>query len=154
MTETTNVATSNWAAIADANEEAYTTAAESAAARVSFALAYARTGPREFSAQEMDGPMVPNAYGDGEQWILWVDGDDPDEISEDGFVDKFARMAISEAVHEALEWFRVDGEPWLDPHSMVAEAEVLELSRRFAADLAALRKRSLSAVLPSGGTAS
>lgn len=119
--------------------EAHDKASESAAKRVEFRLTYDRTEPREFGRTELDGPMMPCAYGDGRQWGKWADFDDPDQSTENAWIDKYARMAIGEAVHEALEWFRVDGKPWLDPHGMDVESAVHREVNALCVRLAELR---------------
>jgi len=100
-------------------------AAEKAAERCEFALTYARTEPRELAPGMILGPDIDDVYHPGQkssgEWM----GEVPDGyhdahpavlLTEDVFIDHYAGMAINEAVHEALEWFRVDGKPWLDPH--------------------------------------
>lgn len=123
-------------------DEAHDAASEAAAKRVQFQLTYDRTDPREFGRHEVDGPMMPNAYGPGQQWGMWSDFDDPAEPTEDAWIDKYARMAIGEAVHEALEWFRVDGKPWIDPHSMELEAAVMDEVNALCVRLAQLRRET------------
>jgi len=90
--------------------------------RVDFRLTYAETEPRVFGPDHMEGPDIPDAFGPpGAQapgeWYggSVLDTDDPNVPARDWFA-HWAHMAINEAIHEALEWFRVDGKPWLDPH--------------------------------------
>lgn len=115
-------------------------AAERAAARCAFQLTYARSPvPRRFRAGSLSGPPIPCAYGgDIDASGHWEDGGDAvfHERDEAGWVDRYANYAINEAVHEALEWFRVDGRPWLDPHGDLEDAiyaEVNALCERLAA---------------------
>ncbi|MEU1813144.1 hypothetical protein [Micromonospora aurantiaca (nom. illeg.)] len=97
-------------------------AALAASARVSYQLTYARSpSRRRFTPGELTGPDIPCAY-DGPIAASgdWEDSRDLDEIhpdrSEDGWINRYGGYAIAEAIHEALEWLRVDGQPWLDPH--------------------------------------
>lgn len=120
-------------------------AADRAAHRVGFQLTYARSPvPRVFSPGWLNGPDIDNAYGGGLQSGGW---DSPDDwtldLDEDGWVDRYATVAVREAVHEALEWFRADGKPWLDPHGP-AEAEIHALCGEFAEKLVALRRERAS----------
>jgi len=96
--------------------------AESAAQRVDFQLNYSRASEkREFSQGELTGPTIDCAYGSKtRQSGGWYQPDDHSYVEtarpERWLIDRYAGYAIAEAVHEALEWFRVDGKPWLDPH--------------------------------------
>ncbi len=120
--------------------EAHDAASEAAAKRVAFQLTYARaTNPRTVNYDAIDGDPIPNAYGSGMQLNEWYDGDQPTEPTVDAWIDKYAHMAISEAVHEALEWFRVDGKPWIDPHAHLERA-VQEEVREMCTRLAELRR--------------
>jgi hypothetical protein len=122
-------------------------AAKQAAERCEFQLTYARSAVRrEFSEGVLTGSPIDNAYGgDLKASGEWDDGDDflvmrstPEE-----WITRFARYAINEAVHEALEWFRVDGKPWLDPHGDFEDeiyAEVGSLCDR----LAKIRSEAMS----------
>lgn len=66
----------------------------------------------------------------------------PDSTNPADWVDHYAAMAIAQSVHEALEWFQLDGKPWLDPHDygithvdgVTTEIDALvdELARRLA----------------------
>lgn len=125
------------------------TASERAAARVTFQLTYDRTDqPRTFQPGALEGPWIPCAYGSTESqpggWYQPDDdhGDDhPDTTrTENQWIDRYAGYAVAEAVHEALEWFRVDGRPWLDPHGR-AEDEIHAAVAELAAKLAAIRAR-------------
>lgn len=121
-------------------------AAKAAAERVSFQLTYARADkPRRFQPGFLDGPDIPCAYG-GELNAsgAWEDGGDLGEVfadrSEDQWIDRYASYALNEAVHEALEWFRVDGKPWIDPHGR-DEDEVYAAVGELVAKLAGIRAR-------------
>jgi len=115
---------------------------ERAAQRVDFSLTYARTERRTLFPNEMQGPDLPDAYGsDRPQVGEWSHDTGPDEedpqIPESDWLAHFASMAVAEAVHEALEWFHVDGKPWLDPHG-AHEFEIHELVEHLNRGLAAL----------------
>jgi len=132
-----------------------------AAARASFDLTYGRAErPRRFvvdgieSIEEIDNSRyghVANAPATSSaDWNNDGDGDvdlDLDNhgrlrrVNEQDWFDDFARSAVGDGVHEVLEWLRVDGQLWLDPHDPDVEtairAEVDALARR----LATLRER-------------
>ncbi|MGI5214882.1 hypothetical protein [Plantactinospora sp. CA-290183] len=137
------------------------TPADAAAARVSFQLTYARSlKRREFMPGELTGPDIPCAY-DGEINASgdWNDSRDDTPATDDGgseesgvaktvfagrdesgWIDRYANYAVNEAVHEALEWYRVDGHPWLDPHGP-AEDEIYSAVNDLVDRLAAIRAR-------------
>jgi hypothetical protein len=87
--------------------------------RMSFNLSYAYDPKRELGEGGIDGKPIPNAYrptsrgGEGKAPGDWVG-----EIAfweDNPYLQTFAN-AINEAVHEALEWAKVDRKPFLDPH--------------------------------------
>jgi hypothetical protein len=53
-------------------------------------------------------------------------------------------MAVGEAVHEVLEWFRVDGQLWLDPHGR-HEDRIAQLARDLATTYAGLAEADATA---------
>lgn len=120
-----------------------------AAKRVDYRLTYAREdAPRRCHVGGIDGSDLPNAYwGRGNPDSLrtgpgaWEDPDHPaPEAAEREHIDRWFQTAIREAIHEALEWFWVDGEIYLDPHADLEDA-VHSLSANFAAELLALRNQ-------------
>lgn len=120
-------------------------AAQAAAERVSFQLTYARAEKRRrFTPGFLDGPDIPCAYGGELASSAWEDSGDLGEVfadrTEQEWIDRYASYAINEGVHEVLEWFRVDGRPWLDPHGK-AEDEVYAAVGELVARLAAIRAR-------------
>ncbi|MDR7277732.1 hypothetical protein [Catenuloplanes atrovinosus] len=119
--------------------------AEEAARRVTFQLNYGRTPQRrEFGPGELTGPAIPCAYAeDGVQtggWERPEDGIPGGVRSVEEWIDRFANYAVAEGVHEVLEYFRVDGRPWLDPHG-AQERDIHALVDKFVEDLAALCRR-------------
>ncbi len=118
--------------------------ARRAAERVEFQLTYARSGRRRrFEPGLLEGPDVADAYG-GTYSVpgVWENGDDMEgddrRFTEQEWGDRYASYAVNEAIHEALEWFRVDGRPWLDPHGGAAE-ELYQLTGQLCQRLAELR---------------
>lgn len=124
-------------------------ALDRAAARVDYQLTYARAKkPRQFHSYGISGDPLPNAYygregyarpnqpevGSGE----WDDPDHPTTTDEQKHIDRWFTSAIAEAVHEALEWFWVDGEIYLDPHGPASVA-ISDLSTEFAEKLLLLK---------------
>lgn len=113
-----------------------------ATARVEYCLTYERCAPRTFYPSELHGPDIPDAFADRFMPGEWYDGDDgpdpddPEATQADWFA-KFAKMAVNEAVHESLEWFKVDDRPWLNPHGD-HEREIFRLVNKLCADLAVL----------------
>lgn len=117
-----------------------------AASRVSYRLTFAKTSaPRAWSPDELSGPDIPDAYRDGEQSSgYWAqeepyDTEDP-EVTEQEWLDHYLSMAVNEAVHEVLEWFRVDDHCYLDPHGE-HEPAIFAAVNACAAQLAALAGR-------------
>lgn len=119
------------------------------ALRCSFDLTYRRSDrPRQLTPGWMSGGDIDNAYRpDDKASGEWIWEDDRPDVPSDPTVHQwethFASMAISEAVHEALEWFRVDGKPWLDPHGD-QEPRIYDSVRALVESLAALRAREES----------
>ena len=95
------------------------------AGRVDYRLNYGCTDePRRCHAFGIDGPDIPDAYEPGKtasgNWeIGYFVGEEP--------IRDWFGAAIREAIHEALEWFKVDGRPLLNPHGK-HETRVHELS--------------------------
>jgi hypothetical protein len=124
--------------------------ADAAAERCNFSLTYGRASqPRELYPGGMIGQPIDDVYHPGEQSSGDWDHDAPDGyydgavLTEEDFIDHYAGMAISEAVHEALEWFRVDGKPWLDPHDPRAETAIFERVAELVAQLTDLRRKKV-----------
>jgi hypothetical protein len=90
---------------------------DAAAARVSYQLMISRSRMyREFSRDGLTGPDIDCARTPGGSSLGgWTDPP-PSGLTEQECVDWFQMIALQECVHEALEWFQVDGKPWLDPH--------------------------------------
>lgn len=92
---------------------------ERASQRTQFQLTYRRDTSREFTPSGILGEKVDHAYEPGEastgDWgePYW---DRDLEATEEEWIARFFRAAICEAMHEALEWFQVDGRPFIDPH--------------------------------------
>jgi hypothetical protein len=116
---------------------------EEARDRAEFCLTYDRCDPREFMEDTLAGPMIPNAFGEGLSPGDWSSGDWPAEDADvETWLAHFAQMAVNEALHEALEWFKVDGKPWLDPHGEM-ERDIYRATERLCKSLPAMRARSL-----------
>lgn len=99
----------------------------SAAKRVDYRLTFAETPePRVVHTYGMDGPDIPNAYKHADSATTGSGGwDDPDmfydactvpNYTEQDAIERWFVTAVREAMHEAMEWFRVDGKILLDPH--------------------------------------
>jgi len=132
-------------------------AAAEASARCSFQLTYERApGTRHFSPAHITGDPIANAWpeepGEDRSPGEWDNGTEcpayseatggcRDDVTTDEWIDHYAAMAVCEAVHEALEWFRVDDQPWLDPHGP-AEMKIYALVNQLTTGLAQLRARS------------
>lgn len=114
---------------------------DEAKSRVEFRLTYNKTDPRTFYDGEMMGPSIPSAYGEGMSSGEWASGSiyPSDEADTETWMAHFASMAVNEAIHEALEWFKADGKPWLDPHGK-HELVIYEATERLCEQLAAMRK--------------
>lgn len=128
--------------------ELQTAVAEAAAQRCDYSLVFERARkPRQLHPGVMIGDDIADAYHPGRyisgQWV----SDAPDgyyddkPLTQDDFIDHYASMAINETVHEALEWFRVDGKPWLDPHDPAVENAIFDKVAELVDHLIELRGR-------------
>lgn len=87
--------------------------------RITFGLTYRYEPTRRPQVWGLSGKDIPNAYAPtgrkntapGE----WTG--DIDDWEGNPYLQTFAN-AINEAVHEALEWVKVDGKAFLDPHGL------------------------------------
>lgn len=87
--------------------------------RWSFDLTYdkAPEGSRAFHQWGMTGPEIPNAYQNPKSLPTSTSNWDSDVMDNgDDILHHVLSCAVNEAVHEALEWLRLDGETLLDPH--------------------------------------
>jgi hypothetical protein len=85
--------------------------------RVDYRLTFAPTdAPRRWCWDMLDGPDLPNARPEAKHpspgtWTTEFDDYGPK------YAHQFVLEAvIGEAIHEALEWLRVDGDLLIDPH--------------------------------------
>lgn len=97
-----------------------------AAERASFQLTYRRAAAlRRFHRGGMSGPEIdcafdPDGTGFGgystDDW--WAPDDPADEagITADEWHGRFFALAMAEAAHEVMEWFKVDGHTVVNPH--------------------------------------
>jgi hypothetical protein len=93
--------------------------ADAAAERCNFSLTYGRASqPRELYPGGMIGQPIDDVYHPGEQ-------------------------SSGDWDHDALEWFRVDGKPWLDPHDPRAETAIFERVAELVAQLTDLRRKKV-----------
>lgn len=110
------------------------TAFDRAVARVEYRLTFDKCDPRSIYPGELLGPDIPCAFTEGRLMPgEWYDGEspsaeDPEQTEQDWFA-HFAKMAVNEAVHEALEWLKVDGRCWLNPHGEHERAIYREVNR-------------------------
>lgn len=86
---------------------------EKAKARVEYQMTFAKA-PREFHESGIIGPRIPSSRGEGDADGSWAQ--EWDEGNEGEYIVQFFVGAISEAIHETCEWFKVDGELLVDPH--------------------------------------
>lgn len=120
------------------------TTAEEAAKRVRFLLSYKPDQHKKTTGWGLEGTPLPNAYHESRRLGLlppleWRDRhrdvelstgtwdnyeppgryDEPTDTqlaTEEEWQKFWLDNALNEAVHEALEWFWVDGRPLIDPH--------------------------------------
>lgn len=90
---------------------------EEAQERARFDLSYKKSHTqREFCQDGTTGEMITCAYsGKPEvsgEWYHNFPGSDEDV----DWFRYFLRAVVAEVVHEGLEWFKVDGRCFLDPH--------------------------------------
>ncbi|RZT87535.1 hypothetical protein EV383_4460 [Pseudonocardia sediminis] len=118
--------TENWVKL-DSIAEDNADLARDVAARCSFQLRYSRAEEaRRFTPEELTGERLDDAQTPGATFTgNWSAGDHPGmqymtseirRLDERDWLNHYAHLAVGEAIHEALEWFQVDGQPWLDPH--------------------------------------
>lgn len=122
-----------------------------AAKRVDYRLTYGRTKkPRTPNRHGISGPDIPNAYhrGDHDGSAMgsgdWEDPEFVDAVrdaggTEEDAIRRWFMVAIREAMHEAMEWFWVDGKIFLDPHGE-HEMAIHDISERAAKELIGLVK--------------
>lgn len=99
------------------NREAIEAGAPNPLDRFWYGLTFAR-GDRTIAPFGIDGPEIPNARHDLGSWSKQSPGDWSSEIDDSGddALAHVIRCAVQEAVHEALEWLRLDGKQILNPH--------------------------------------
>ena len=124
---------------------------EQASARTSCQIRYGRS-PVERRFHEfgisgsgpLDSAIEPGKICElGSEWAV----DFADEAQAAGFddtsVDWVAAMfsaTVIEATHEALEWFQVDGERYIDPHDAELVHKITNAARSFASLLIEIRE--------------
>ena len=124
---------------------------DQAAERASCQVRYARSPvPRRFGDFGLSGSgPLDSAVNEGELCLLgseWgVDFCDEAGVTDpdDRTVDWHSLMfgaAVQEAVHEACEWFQVDGERYLDPHDPEVQTKITNATRAFALLLVEIRE--------------
>lgn len=93
--------------------------------RLSFELSYTREPSRRISYTGIDGPAIDDSVVPGRQSTgVWSQDSIGEQRSERGIVNEAFNAALNEAVHEALEWFKLDGTPLLDPHDPLVEDDI------------------------------
>ncbi len=103
---------------------------ERASNRVTYDLSFKRAEtPRQFDSYELAGDQIDDAYAPPgkKSYGGWscphfseIDG------NEEAWLQEFFCVAVTEAVHEALEWFRIDGRLVMNPHGKNETAIILE----------------------------
>lgn len=118
-----------------------------AKSRVSYRLVHGRLPEtRDFHRTFLTGPDLPDALGSEKMasgtWnqspSFWVNGRPLSDTTENDWLAHFLSMAVNEAVHEVLEYFQVDGKPWLNPHDLIHEDAIYSLCNEFVQKLTAL----------------
>jgi hypothetical protein len=119
---------------------------DAAIERTDYQLHYSRSPVRRaFHNDGISGSQIDDAFHPGEtmsgEWCAgmnWIhDWDVPEAV----WIERFFTVAIQEAVHEALEWFRLDGQVLLSPHDADHEVDILDRSAEFAETLFSLISR-------------
>lgn len=109
--------------------------------RLSFHLTYGYAPDRTIGPGAILGPDIPNAYNPTGPYSPgeWDLGDQA--LATDAPDEEVLRVAftsaLNEAAHEALEWFRLDGKPLLDPHGLSSDA-IHDVTQRMGEELLAL----------------
>lgn len=123
-------------------------ALESAIARCAFNLNYSRAkSPRHFHDDGISGDSIDDAFTPGRtapgDWSAggnWNTFAKDARVPETVWIERFFTVAVQEAVHEALEWFRLDGKVLLSPHA-AHEIDILDRSAELAQQLFSLIPR-------------
>lgn len=120
---------------------------EKAADRIEYRLTFGRTEePRSFDREIITGPRLPDAVNEGQtstgDWHCFIT---PPDIYKrptvNHWIESYFEGAIQEAIHEVLEWFKVDGERFMDPHNFGTETQIMEEVNTMVGKLLQLRKR-------------
>ena len=81
----------------------------------------------------IERPPMANAYRPTnhaeKQPGEWMWDSAPTDVTSDLAVRRYFEAAIAEAIHEVCEWFRVDGDIYVDPHSQQFEDASYEAGR-------------------------
>jgi hypothetical protein len=124
----------------------YPPVAHTVARRCRFDLTFRRADrPRPIWPGYLGSDLIDDARRPGRQSCgEWehLPNSLPDTNRVEDWADHYAAMAIAQSVHEALEWFHLDGQPWLDPHDDRVTADVDALVDELAARLAQLRRKA------------
>lgn len=111
-----------------------------AAERVSFDLTYKRSpDKRGIEPGVIKGAPTDDSYKEGAEspggwnnfdFANWPENEDDVQ----GWLYHYFTLAMQEAIHEGLEWFRVDGKIFLNPHDdrfQDLDDAVIDLSNEF-----------------------
>lgn len=122
------------------------TPAENAAQRCTFDLTHQRAKtPREFSPGNITGDEIDDAFDPQATFCgTWMDRAElPEDLedTEENWIAWYGQYALQESVHEMLEWFQVDGKPWLSPHPIQEKIALNPIVQRFWRELWELRQQ-------------
>ncbi len=125
-------------------EQLYPRAALRAAERCTFDLTFHRSStPRRFEPGYLGGELIADArIPGGTNCGGWehLPNSVPESDDLQAWFDHYASMAIAQCIHEALEWFHIDGDLWLDPHDERVSEEIDQLCAEFSQRMADLRR--------------
>jgi hypothetical protein len=113
--------------------------AEIAALKCDYQLQTCRAKtPRKFSTNYLSGDNIDCSREPGQESIgIWL-GSFPEKGTVEEWIERYLAIALDEAVHEVLEYFQVDGGPYIDPHRLENKIAIHEAVMRFWKDLMAI----------------
>ncbi len=120
-----------------------TKASEEASQKVDYQLSHHRTKPRKFEAYVINSEYIDDAYRPGEKSPgQWLDAPNPKSDTVENWIEWYFQMALQEEIHETLEWFRVNDQPYLNPHGLEEKIAINAAVRKLHVELMEIRNKA------------